>query len=165
MSVGHRSVWTSTTPESFAEVRIVVASDHAGVDLRLAMAEEAAELGHEVVDLGPAPGEPIDYPINGAKVGRLVASGDFDRGLLVCGTGVGISIAANKIAGVRAVVCSEPYSAIMSRAHNDANVLALGARVVGDGLARQIVREWLATDFEGGRHARRVELISELDHS
>lgn len=146
-------------------MRIVVASDHAGVELRQAMAEEAAELGHEVVDLGPAPGEPIDYPVNGAKVGRLVASGEFDRGLLVCGTGVGISLAANKVKGVRAVVCSESYSAIMSRAHNDANVLALGARVVGIGLARQIVADWLSTEFEGGRHARRVDLITEIEGS
>lgn len=146
-------------------MRIVVASDHAGVELRQVMAEEAAELGHEVVDLGPAPGESIDYPVNGAKVGRLVAAGEYDRGLLVCGTGVGISLAANKVHGIRAVVCSEPYSAAMSRAHNDANVLALGARVVGAGLARQIVNIWLTTEFEGGRHARRVDLITEIEGS
>lgn len=146
-------------------MRIVVASDHAGVELRQVMAEAAAELGHEVVDLGPAPGEPIDYPVNGAKVGRLVAAGEYDRGLLVCGTGVGISLAANKVHGVRAVVCSEPYSAAMSRAHNDANVLALGARVVGAGLAHQIVTIWLTTEFEGGRHARRVDLITEIEGS
>lgn len=146
-------------------MKIVVASDHAGVELRTEIAEEARELGHEVVDLGPEPGESMDYPVNGAKVGRLVASGEFDRGLLVCGTGVGISIAANKIPGIRAVVCSEPYSAVMSRAHNDANVLALGARVVGVGLGRDIVRQWLATDFEGGRHARRVGLITDLEYN
>ncbi len=146
-------------------MKIVVASDHAGVELRTEIAEQARELGHEVVDLGPEPGESMDYPVNGAKVGRLVASGEFDRGLLVCGTGVGISIAANKIPGVRAVVCSEPYSAVMSRAHNDANVLALGARVVGIGLGREIVRQWLATEFEGGRHARRVGLITELENN
>lgn len=146
-------------------MRIVVASDHAGVELRQEIAAEAADLGHEVVDLGPSPGEAIDYPVNGARVGRLVAAGEYDRGLLVCGTGVGISISANKVPGVRAVVCSEPFSAVMARAHNDANVLALGARVVGAGLARQIVREWLATEFEGGRHARRVGLINDLDGS
>jgi ribose 5-phosphate isomerase B len=146
-------------------MRIVVASDHAGVELRKELAAEAVELGHEVVDLGPEPGESIDYPVNGAKVGRLVAAGEYDRGLLVCGTGVGISIAANKVPGVRAVVCSESFTAVMSRAHNDANVLALGARVVGVGLGRQIVREWLSTEFEGGRHARRVNLISELEGS
>ncbi|MCE1175231.1 MAG: ribose 5-phosphate isomerase B [Propionibacteriales bacterium] len=146
-------------------MRIVVASDHAGVELRKEIAAEAAELGHEVVDLGPEPGEAIDYPVNGERVGRLVAAGQFDRGLLVCGTGVGISIAANKVPGIRAVVCSEPYSAVMSRAHNDANVLAMGARVVGIGLGRQITREWLTTEFEGGRHARRVELITAIEGS
>jgi ribose 5-phosphate isomerase B len=146
-------------------MRIAVASDHAGVELRQELADEARQLGHEVVDFGPAVGESIDYPVNGALVGRLVAAGEYDCGLLVCGTGVGISIAANKVPGVRAVVCSETYSAVMSRAHNDANVLAMGARVVGAGLGRQIVREWLATEFEGGRHARRVNLISELEGS
>jgi ribose 5-phosphate isomerase B len=146
-------------------MRIVVASDHAGVELRHEIADEARQLGHEVVDLGPDAGEAIDYPVNGALVGRLVAAGEYDRGLLVCGTGVGISIAANKIPGIRAVVCSEPFSAVMSRAHNDANVLAIGARVVGAGLGRQIVREWLAAEFEGGRHARRVNLINEIEGS
>ena len=145
-------------------MRIVVASDHAAVELRQVMAEVAAELGHEVTDLGPAPGEAIDYPVNGAKVGRLVAAGEYDRGLIACGTGIGIGISANKVPGVRAAICSDVYSAVMSRRHNDANVLSLGARVVGDGLARMIVTEWLATEFEGGRHARRVGLINDLDH-
>jgi ribose 5-phosphate isomerase B len=144
-------------------MRIVVASDHAGVELRQEMADEARALGHEVTDLGPAPGFAIDYPVNGARVGRLVAAGEYDLGMLVCGTGVGISIAANKIPGIRAVVCSEPYSAQLSRQHNNSNVLALGARVVGPGLARMIVSTWLAAEFEGGRHARRVGLIQELE--
>ncbi len=144
-------------------MRIVIASDHAAVELRQEMADEARSLGHEVTDLGPAPGEAVDYPVNGAKVGRLVASGEYDLGLLACGTGVGISIAANKVPGIRAVVCSEPYSAKLSRQHNDSNVLAVGARVVGPGLARMIVAEWLAAEFEGGRHARRVGLITDLE--
>ena len=130
-------------------MRLVVASDHAGVELRHEMAEEARLLGHEVDDLGPAPGEAIDYPVNGAKVGRMVAAGEYDLGMLVCGTGVGISIAANKVPGIRAVVCSEPFTAEMARRHNNANVLALGARVVGPGLARMIVRAWLTAEFEG----------------
>lgn len=146
-------------------MRIVVASDHAGVELRQEMADEARSLGHEVTDLGPAPGEAIDYPVNGAKVGRLVASGEYELGMLVCGTGVGISIAANKVPGIRAVVCSEPFTAKLSRQHNDSNVLAVGARVVGPGLARMIVREWLTAEFEGGRHARRVSLITELENA
>ncbi|MGC3993933.1 MAG: ribose 5-phosphate isomerase B [Propionicimonas sp.] len=144
-------------------MRIVAASDHAGVELRREMADEARLLGHEVTDLGPAPGEAVDYPVNGALVGRLVAAGEYDLGLLVCGTGVGISIAANKVHGIRAVVCSEPFSAALSRRHNDSNVLAVGARVVGPGLARMITREWLTAEFEGGRHARRVQLINDLD--
>lgn len=143
-------------------MRIAVASDHAGVELRREMADAARALGHEVVDLGPAPGVAVDYPVNGALVGRLVAAGEYDLGMLVCGTGVGISIAANKIPGIRAVVCSEPFSAALSRQHNNSNVLALGARVVGPGLARLIVESWLTTEFEGGRHARRVALIDAL---
>lgn len=144
-------------------MKIVVASDHAGVELRQEMADEARSLGHEVTDLGPAPGVAIDYPVNGAKVGRLVAAGEYDLGMLVCGTGVGISIAANKVPGIRAVVCSEPYSARLSRQHNNSNVLAVGARVVGPGLARLIVNDWLTAEFEGGRHARRIALIEDLE--
>jgi len=144
-------------------MKIVVASDHAGVELRQEMADEARALGHEVTDLGPAPGVAIDYPVNGAKVGRLVAAGEYDLGMLVCGTGVGISIAANKVPGIRAVVCSEPFTARLSRQHNDSNVLAVGARVVGPGLARMIVNQWLTAEFEGGRHARRVALIEDLE--
>jgi ribose 5-phosphate isomerase B len=144
-------------------MKIVVASDHAGVELRQEMADEARALGHEVTDLGPAPGVAIDYPVNGAKVGRLVAAGEYDLGMLVCGTGVGISIAANKVPGIRAVVCSEPYSARLSRQHNNSNVLAVGARVVGPGLARLIVNDWLTAEFEGGRHARRIALIEDLE--
>jgi len=105
----------------------------------------------------------VDYPVNGARVGRLVAAGEYDLGLIACGTGIGIGISANKVPGIRAAICSDAYSAKMSRAHNDANVLALGARVVGTGLARLIVETWLTTEFEGGRHARRVGLIAELD--
>ena len=142
-------------------MKIVVASDHAGVELRQEMADEARALGHEVTDLGPAPGVAIDYPVNGALVGRLVAAGEYDLGMLVCGTGVGISIAANKVPGIRAVVCSEPFTARLSRQHNNSNVLAVGARVVGPGLARMIVNEWLTAEFEGGRHARRVALIED----
>ena len=145
-------------------MKIVVASDHAGVELRQEMADEARALGHEVTDLGPAPGVAIDYPVNGAKVGRLVAAGEYDLGMLVCGTGVGISIAANKIRGIRAVVFSEPFTARLSRQHNNSNVLAVGARVVGPGLARMIVHDWLTAEFEGGRHARRVALIGELEN-
>ena len=103
--------------------------------------------------------ESCDYPVYGEKVGRAVAAGDVDLGILICGTGVGISLAANKVKGVRAVVCSEPYSARLSRQHNNTNILAFGARVIGIELAKMIIEEWLNAEFEGGRHQRRVDMI------
>ncbi len=144
-------------------MRIVAHSDHAGVAIRHEMIEQARELGHEVVDLGPAEGEKVDYPYAGAVVGHKVASGEFDLGLLVCGTGVGISMAANKVAGARAVVCSEPYTARLSREHNASNIVSVGARVVGPGEARMIVEAFLTTEPAGGRHAERVEMLKALD--
>lgn len=144
-------------------MRIVAHSDHAGVAIRHEMIEQARELGHEVVDLGPAEGEKVDYPYAGALVGHKVAAGEFDLGILVCGTGVGISMAANKVAGARAVVCSEPYTARLSREHNASNIVAVGARVVGPGEARMIVEAFLATEPAGGRHAERVEMLKALD--
>ncbi len=144
-------------------MRIVAHSDHAGVDIRLEMIEQARELGHEVVDLGPAEGEKVDYPYAGAVVGHKVASGEFDLGLLVCGTGVGISLAANSVPGARAVVCSEPYTARLSREHNASNIVSVGARVVGPGEARMIVEAFLTTAPVGGRHAQRVAMLKALD--
>ena len=144
-------------------MKIVAHSDHAGVALRLEMIDQARELGHEVVDLGPAEGERVDYPYAGAVVGHKVAGGEFDAGLLVCGTGVGISMAANKVPGARAVVCSEPYTARLSRQHNASNIVAVGARVVGPGVARMIVEAFLAAEPEGGRHAQRVVMLTALD--
>ena len=144
-------------------MRIVVYSDHAGYELRQEMIEQARSQGHDVTDAGPALGERADYPISGAEVGRLVAAGEYDLGMLVCGTGVGISLAANKVPGIRAVVCSEPYTARLSRQHNAANVLAVGARVVGPGLVRMIVEAFLEATPEGGRHAERVAMIGALD--
>lgn len=143
-------------------MKIVVSSDHTGVDLRRELAEEARELGHEVVDVGPPPGTRSDYPIEGARVGRIVADGEADLGMLVCGTGVGISLAANRVPGIRAVVCSDTYTAEYARRHNDANVLAVGARVVAAGLGRDIVRAWLTAPVEGGRHAERVAMLDEI---
>jgi ribose 5-phosphate isomerase B len=105
----------------------------------------------------------VDYPVFGEKVARAVASGECEKGLLFCGTGVGISIAANKVKGIRAVVCSEPYSAKLSREHNDTNILAVGARVVGIELAKMIIETWLTTPFEGGRHATRVEMLNNME--
>ena len=108
--------------------------------------------------------ESCDYPVYGEKVGRAVASGEVERGILICGTGLGISLAANKVKGVRAAVCSEPFTAKMSRAHNNCNILAFGARVVGAELAKMIVETWLDTEFEGGRHQRRVDMLMDIEN-
>ncbi|MFZ1283253.1 MAG: ribose 5-phosphate isomerase B [Propionicimonas sp.] len=145
-----------------ASLKIVIASDHVGTALRHELADEVRRLGHEVTDLGPEGTAAADYPIYGELVGRAVAAGECDLGLLVCGTGVGISLAANRVPGIRAVVCSEPYTARLSREHNNTNVLAVGARVVGSGLARTIVQAWLSAEFEGGRHARRVTMLADI---
>ncbi len=144
-------------------MRVAMGSDHAGFELRRQLATFVAKLGHEVVDVGTDSPDSVDYPVFGVAVANLVASGDCERGIAICGTGVGIGIAANKVHGVRAVICSEPYSARMARQHNNANVLAIGARVVGLGLAEDIVTQWLSAEFEGGRHARRVDQLGALD--
>jgi len=144
-------------------MRVAIASDHTAMELRENVAELVRAMGHEVVDLGTNDPSRADYPVYGRAVGEAVASGKVDRGIAICGTGIGISIAANKVPGVRCVVCSEPYSAVLSRQHNDSNVLAFGARVVGDEMAKMITREWLVTEFEGGRHQRRVNQLNALD--
>ena len=121
------------------------------------------EKGHEVVDYGTYTTDSCDYPVYGEKVARAVVAGEVEKGILICGTGLGISLAANKVKGIRACVCSEPFTAKMSRAHNDCNVLAFGARVVGGELAKMIVDTWINTEFEGGRHQRRVDLLMEIE--
>lgn len=140
-------------------MRIALGSDHAGLELKAALIEHLRAAGHELVDHGAYEDRSVDYPDFAQVVGRAVATGEADRGLLVCGTGQGMAIAANKIPGVRAAVVSDTFSARMAMAHNDARVLCLGQRVVGPGLALDIVDAWLATEFEGGRHARRVGKI------
>jgi ribose 5-phosphate isomerase B len=144
-------------------LRIVAGSDHAGLLLRAEAVKTSREAGHEVEDLGPAAGESVDYPDWARRVGEAVASGRASVGILVCGTGIGMSIAANKLAGVRAAVCRTEYEARMARAHNDANVLCLGERVTGLGVGAAIVKAFLETSFEGGRHGRRVDLIRALE--
>lgn len=139
--------------------RIVVGADHAGLGLKRALVEALVARGWEVEDLGTFDDEPCDYPDLGRAVAKAVASGSVPLALLVCGSGVGMSITANRYPGVRAVVCSECFSATMARRHNDANVLCLGSRVVGPGLAEQILDAFLGAEFEGGRHARRVAKI------
>lgn len=145
-------------------MKIAMGSDHGGYELRQVLKGYLESLGHEVVDFGSTK-ESSDYPVYGEKVARSVVAGEVELGIAICGTGVGISIAANKVAGARAACVSEPYSARMSRRHNDANVLCLGARVIGEELAKMIVDEFLANEFEGGRHARRVDLLTGLDAS
>lgn len=145
-------------------MKIVASSDHAGLKLRKALVKTLRERGFDVEDLGPETPEPIDYPDEAAKVGRRISAGGDVRGLLVCGSGVGMCIAANKIEGVRAVDAWSVESARLSRAHNDANVLCLGARLVSDTDANAIVEAWLTTPFDGGRHAARVAKLAALDH-
>lgn len=140
-------------------MQLLVGADHAGLPLKEALVAHLRAQGHEVNDLGTHAPDSVDYPDFAHRVASGVANGDAPLGLLVCGSGVGMSITANKHAGVRAVVCSEPYSAKMGRRHNDANVLCLGARVVGVDLAIDILEAFLAAEFEGGRHARRVGKI------
>lgn len=142
---------------------IALASDHVGVELRHLVAGWLAEHGWEVRDLGTQTTERTDYPIYGEAAARLVQSGECRFGIIICGTGIGISLAANKVRGIRCVACSEPYSAQLARRHNNANMLAFGARVVGSDLALMIVETFLAAKFEGGRHQRRIDMIAELE--
>ena len=139
--------------------RIVLSSDHAAIDLRQAIARHIAARGYAVEDIGPTTTESTHYPLHGRAAAQRVASGDCRFGIIVCGTGQGIMMAANKVPGIRCGVCLDTFSARMIRAHNDANMLSLGARVVGEGLALEIVDAFLYTAFEGGRHATRVEMI------
>lgn len=143
--------------------RIVLSSDHAAIPLRQAIASHVAAQGWAVVDIGPTTPESTPYPKHGEAAARLVASGDCRLGIILCGTGQGIMMAANKIRGIRCGVCADTFSARMIRQHNDANMLSIGARVVGEGLALEIVDAFLGAAFEGGRHATRVEMITALE--
>lgn len=144
-------------------MRVVLGSDHGGYELKKAVRMHLEEQGLEVQDLGTHSSESVDYPKYGFAVGDAIIKGEADLGIVICGTGQGISIAANKIPGIRAAVCTETYTARMAREHNNANVLALGARVTGSGLALDIVDIFLKTEFSGGRHALRVNLICEIE--
>ena len=144
-------------------MKIAFGCDHAGYQLKACLMEHLEKKGIQCDDLGGHFPEKIDYPIAGERVARAVAAGQYEKGIIICGTGVGISISANKVPGIRCVVCSEPYSAQKSVEHNNANMLALGERVVGMDLACLIVDTWLAATFEGGRHATRVDLIHDVE--
>ena len=138
-------------------MKVAIASDHRGHAMKEKIAALLREQGHEVFDMGTNSTKSCDYPDIGYKAARAVAGGEIDRGILVCGTGIGMSIVANKVAGIRAAVCTDELTAQISRRHNDANVLCLAADVLGDDVVRRIVRGWMETEFEGGgRHARRV---------
>ena len=142
---------------------IALGCDHGGYELMQEVKAYLDKQGLEYQDFGCYSNEAVDYPVYARKVGHAIQNGTCDKGILICGTGLGISLAANKVKGIRACVCSEPFTAKMSRAHNDCNILAFGARVVGGELAKMIVDTWINTEFEGGRHQRRVDLLMEIE--
>ena len=143
---------------------IGIGNDHAAVEMKNEIVDYLVEKGYDVVNYGTDTHESCNYPEYGEKVGRAVAAGEVDCGILICGTGVGISLAVNKVKGVRAVVCSEPYSAKLSKQHNNTNILAFGARVIGIEMAKMIVDEWLGAEFLGGRHQKRVDMIMAIEN-
>ena len=140
-------------------MKVAIGCDHGGLDLKDTVKSVLIELGHEIDDQGCNSSESVDYPNFANAVSSLVKDGNCERGILICGTGIGMSMVANRIPGIRAALCHEMFSARMSREHNDANILCLGARVIGQGLAAEIVRTWMTTDFAGGRHQRRIEMF------
>lgn len=144
-------------------MKVGIANDHAAVDMKNELVTYLKSEGYEVINYGTDTNESVDYPVYGEKVANAVANGDVDRGIAICGTGVGIGLACNKVRGIRACTCSEPYSAEYSRRHNNCNIVTFGARVIGIETAKQIVDVFLKTDFEGGRHERRVNEIMDIE--
>lgn len=145
-------------------MKIAVASDHRGYQVKAKILGQIAELGHDGVDFGPDNPESVDYPDFAARVAVAVSAHEVDRGILICGTGMGMAIVANKFCGVRAVPCHDDLTAEMSRRHNDANILCLSADLLGERLVNRMVELWLTTEFEGGRHARRIEKIAQFEY-
>lgn len=144
-------------------MKIGIGNDHSALELKAEIIEYVESKGHEIIDFGTNSSESCDYPVYGEKVARAVADKEVDCGILICGTGLGISLAANKVKGIRAAVCSEPFTAKMAKEHNNCNILAFGARVVGAELAKMIVDAWLNAEFQGGRHQHRVDLIMDIE--
>ena len=144
--------------------KLAIGNDHVAVEMKKELVKYLEDKGYEVINVGTDSTESFNYPVSGYRVAKMVASGEVDGGILICGTGVGISLAANKVKGIRCCVCSEPYSALLSRQHNDTNVLAFGARVVGLDLALMIVDAWLSGVYEGGRHAKRVQMLADIEN-
>lgn len=145
-------------------MKVAIGCDHIGYSLKLEVIDHLVEQGIEIIDIGTNSNERCDYPTYGYKTAMAVKDHIADLGILICGTGVGISLAANKVKGIRAVVCSESYSAYMARSHNDANIVAFGARVIGSATAFQIVDAFLSASFEGGRHQKRVEMLGQIEN-
>ncbi|MBP7222440.1 MAG: ribose 5-phosphate isomerase B [Sedimentibacter sp.] len=146
-------------------MKIVLASDHGGFELKEAIKKHLIKKGYDINDIGVNDTKSVDYPDYGKKAALMVAGKEADRGIIICGTGIGISIAANKVKGIRCALCTNEYMARMSRMHNNANMLALGGRVTGIGLAEDMVDVWLSTEFEGGRHEIRVNKIMDIEIS
>ena len=144
-------------------MKIAIGNDHVAVEMKKHIVRYLENKGYTLVNFGTDTEERVDYPLYGKAVAETVASGECDLGILICGTGIGISLAANKVKGIRAAVCSEAYSAEMTRRHNDANIIAFGARVVGEATAESIVDAFLTAEYEGGRHERRVEMIRKIE--
>lgn len=143
---------------------IAIACDHSALEMKETVKSLLTELGYEYEDFGTHTADSCHYPIFGARAAKAVASGKCEKGILICGTGIGMSLVANKVKGIRCVACSEPYSARLSRQHNDANVLSIGARVIGPEMAKLIVTEFMTTAFEGGRHQTRVDMITATEN-
>ena len=144
-------------------MKIAIGNDHVAVEMKNHIIDYLTAKGHELVNFGTDTNERCDYPIYGKKVADAVAKGECEFGILICGTGIGISLAANKVKGIRAAVCSDPYSARLTRQHNNANIIAFGARVVGEATAEMIVDEFLNAEYEGGRHQTRIDMISAIE--
>ncbi len=143
--------------------KLAIGNDHVAVEMKNEIMAYLQEKGYEVVNVGTDSPERFNYPVSGYKVAKMVASGEVDGGILICGTGVGISLSANKVHGIRCVTCSEPYSARLSRQHNNTNCVAFGARVVGIETAKDIVDAWLGAEYEGGRHQVRIDMLAEIE--
>ena len=146
-------------------MKLAIGNDHVAIEMKNEIKQHLQEKGIEVIDVGTNSPERFNYPISGFKVAKLVTSGQVDGGILICGTGVGISLSANKVHGIRACVCSEPYTAKLSKQHNNTNIIAFGSRVIGIETAKMIVDEWLAAEYEGGRHQTRVDMIAEIEQT
>ncbi|MCS7163634.1 MAG: ribose 5-phosphate isomerase B [Thermodesulfovibrio sp.] len=144
-------------------MKIAIGADHAGFELKELVSQFIRETGHELIDMGTGSSCAVDYPDYAEAVAKAVSDGKVERGILICGTGIGMSIVANKFKNIRAALCNDLFTAKMSRLHNDANILCMGARVIGKGLALEIVKTWLDTPFEGERHLRRIEKINTIE--